>query len=66
MLEDRIKQFYKALSVGDTNALVNLFAGEPWVNTPQQGEVKGTKAFKTFVQDQQTWLNDYFVTSGPR
>jgi hypothetical protein len=58
MLQDTIKNFYNALLAGDAEALTGLFGGEPLINTPLSGEVKGTKAFKQFVAEHQAWLEE--------
>jgi hypothetical protein len=58
MLQETIKDFYVFLLAGDTDALVDMFVGEPWLNTPLQGEVKGIEAFEQFVQEQQAWLKE--------
>jgi ketosteroid isomerase-like protein len=58
MLQDTIKDFYVSLLAGDVDALTDVFIDQPLVNTPLQGEVKGTAAFKKFVEEQQTWLEE--------
>jgi hypothetical protein len=59
MLKGAIKDFYVTLLIGDADVLTDIFAGEPVVNTPLHGEVKGTQAFKQFVADQQAWLKQH-------
>ncbi len=49
-------RFYELLLAGDAAALEGLFEGEPQLNTPLQGEVKGIAAFRGFVKEQQAWL----------
>ena len=51
MLQDAIKDFYVSLLAGDVDALTDIYAGEPLVNTPLQGEVKGAAAFTRFVEE---------------
>jgi hypothetical protein len=58
MLQDTIKDFYVSLLAGDVDALTDVYLGQPQVNTPLQGEVKGAAAFKKFVEDQQAWLRE--------
>jgi hypothetical protein len=58
MLQDTIKDFYGSLLAGDVDALTDIFVGQPLVNTPLQGEVKGAAAFKRFVEEQQAWLKE--------
>lgn len=59
MLKGAIKDFYVTLLAGDVDALTDIFAGEPLVNTPLHGEVKGIEAFNQFVAEQQAWLRQY-------
>ena len=49
-------RFYKLLLAGDAEALLGLYQGEPSINTPLQGEIKGKAAFLSFVKEQQEWL----------
>jgi hypothetical protein len=58
MLQETIKDFYISLLAGDTDALIDIFVGEPLLNTPLQGEVKGAEVFEQFVQEQQAWLKE--------
>jgi hypothetical protein len=58
VLRDAIKDFYVYLLAGDVEALTDVYAGQPLVNTPLQGEVKGAAAFKRFVGEQQAWLDE--------
>jgi hypothetical protein len=58
MLQDTIKDLYVSLLAGDVDALADAYPGEPLVNTPLQGEVKGAAAFKRYVEEQQAWLKE--------
>ena len=54
---ESIKNVYSLLLAGESATLKSMFAGEPRMNTPMQGEIKGTSAFERFVQEQKAWLN---------
>jgi quercetin dioxygenase-like cupin family protein len=47
---------YHALLAGDIAAVLALFAGEPQIDTPLSGAVRGEAALRTFVREQQAWL----------
>lgn len=48
--------YYDGLLVGDVDALVESFAGEPVVYDPIRGRVKGVRAFTDFAADYRQWL----------
>jgi hypothetical protein len=58
MLKDTIKDFYVYLLAGDVDTLIAIFAGQPSIDTPLGGEVKGAAAFKRFVEEQGAWLKE--------
>jgi hypothetical protein len=51
-------RFYDDLLAGNVDSLLNLFNGEPDLNTPLRGEVKGYAAFERFVTEEQAWLSE--------
>jgi hypothetical protein len=54
--------FFPGLMTGETNALIESFAGEPEVHHPVRGRVKGVAAFERFVIETNTWLADHDAT----
>jgi hypothetical protein len=48
--------FFDGLLSGDTDALIQSFAGDPELHHPTRGRIKGTHAFQRFVTDQRDWL----------
>ena len=50
--------FYDTILEGDSDSLLELFAGEPYLNTPLQGEIKGSAPLRQFVSRQQAWLKE--------
>jgi SnoaL-like domain len=48
--------YFDGLLAGDTDALVNSFAGEPQLHHPVRGRVKGRRAFEAFVADTNAWV----------
>jgi hypothetical protein len=55
--EARITDFYRLILQGDERALDSLFAGEPLVDTPLNGEIRGKASFGTFIHEQKMWLS---------
>jgi hypothetical protein len=49
-------RFYEAILGGDTGALIRMFQGEPQINTPLHGDVKGEPSFHRFLIEQRDWL----------
>ncbi len=47
--------FFDGLIAGDTDALVESFAGEPEVHHPVRGRIKGVEAFTAFVAEMSAW-----------
>lgn len=58
LFQESLAQFSAYLLNGDFEALQALFSGEPLINTPLQGEVRGSEAFAQFVRVQQQWFKD--------
>ena len=54
-----IQGLYSALIAGDADGVMALFAAEPRLDTPLQGEVRGEEAVKEFVAKQQAWLEEH-------
>jgi SnoaL-like domain len=54
--------FFPGLMTGETNALIESFAGEPEVHHPVRGRVKGVAAFERFALETNTWLADHDAT----
>jgi hypothetical protein len=50
--------YLDGLMSGETNALINSFAGEPELYDPVRGRVKGRAAFESFVSELSSWLRD--------
>jgi hypothetical protein len=51
--------YFDGLMAGEPDALVESFAGEPELYDPVRGRIKGTKAFRAFVDEQIAWLGRY-------
>jgi hypothetical protein len=47
---------------GETDALVGSFIGEPELQHPARGRIKGVAAFARFVAETRTWLAQHNVT----
>jgi hypothetical protein len=50
--------YFDGLLAGDTDALVESFAGEPRLHHPLRGSIEGEQAFREFVADTERWLRD--------
>jgi hypothetical protein len=48
--------YFDGLLVGEIDALVESFAGEPQLHHPLRGRVKGERAFRDFVSETNEWL----------
>jgi hypothetical protein len=55
--------FFAGLTTGETNALIESFAGEPQLHHPIRGRVKGVAAFERFVVETRAWLADNDATA---
>jgi hypothetical protein len=50
--------YFEGLMAGEPDALVQSFAGEPELHDPIRGRIKGERAFRAFVTQMDTWLNE--------
>jgi hypothetical protein len=57
--------YFAGVESGETEALVQSFAGEPQLQHPVQGRVTGREAFERFVTDTNTWLAERNAVAGP-
>jgi len=48
--------YFDGLLVGEIDALIESFAGEPQLHHPLRGRVKGERAFRDFVSETSEWL----------
>src|SRR3954471_7715386 len=48
--------YFTGLMMGEPEALVRSFAGEPELHHPVHGRIKGVRAFDAFVGEHATWL----------
>jgi hypothetical protein len=48
--------YFAGVMSGETDALVESFAGEPELHHPIRGRVKGRRAFERFVSETSAWL----------
>jgi len=54
--QESLARYYHYLLNGDLEPLEALFSGTPLINTPMQGEVRGSEAFARFVGETRQWL----------
>lgn len=54
--------YFAGLMTGETEALVESFAGEPELHHPVRGRVKGRRAFENFVVETNAWLAERNVS----
>jgi hypothetical protein len=54
--------YFDGLMTGETDALVESFAGAPEVHVPMRGRVKGIRAFEAFVSETSSWLRQRNVS----
>ena len=57
--------YFDGVTSGETEALVQSFAGEPELHHPIRGRVKGRRAFERFVADTNAWLTERNVVRSP-
>ena len=64
-IEDRLRRegldtvpYFAGFLTGETNALVESFAGEPEVHYPVRGRVKGAQAFAAYAAATKAWLEE--------
>jgi hypothetical protein len=48
--------YFAGLMAGETDALVQSFAGEPELHHPVRGRIKGARAFEAFIADTNAWI----------
>ncbi len=48
--------FFDGLLVGEMDALVGSFAGEPELHHPVRGRIRGLRAFEAYARETQAWL----------
>jgi hypothetical protein len=54
--------FFDGLLVGEPDALVGSFTGEPELHHPVRGRIKGARAFEAFVGQMNAWLRQRDVS----
>jgi ketosteroid isomerase-like protein len=54
--------YFEGLLAGDTDALVESFAGEPRLHHPLRGRIEGEHEFREFVADTDRWLREREAT----
>jgi SnoaL-like domain len=54
--------YFAGLMTGETEALIESFAGEPELHHPVRGRVKGRRAFEHFVAETNAWLAERNVS----
>jgi hypothetical protein len=57
--------YFAGVTSGETEALVQSFAGEPELHHPYRGRVKGRRAFERFVTETNAWLTARKAVIGP-
>jgi SnoaL-like protein len=57
--------YFAGVTSGETEALVQSFAGEPELHHPIRGRVKGRHAFERFVTETNAWLTARNAALGP-
>jgi SnoaL-like domain len=56
--------YFAGVRSGETDALLQSFAGEPELHHPIRGRVKGRRAFERFVTETNAWLTARNAVSG--
>ena len=54
--------FFDGLMVGEIEALIGSFAGEPELHHPVRGRIRGVRAFEAYAGEVQAWLTEQNVT----
>jgi hypothetical protein len=54
--------YFDGFIAGETDALVESFAGEPELHEPVRGRIKGAAAFRAFAADMSVWLRQRNVS----
>src|SRR5437763_2209038 len=57
--------YFDGIRSGETDALVDSFAGEPELHHPVHGRVRGRREFERFVSDTNAWLTERNAVFGP-
>jgi hypothetical protein len=57
--------YFAGVTSGETEALVQSFAGEPELHHPYRGRVRGRRAFEAFVTETNAWLTARNAAIGP-
>ncbi len=50
--------YFDGLLTGETDALIDSFAGEPELHDPVRGRIKGVRAFTAYVTEIKTWFEE--------
>ena len=50
--------YFAGFLTGETDALIQSFAGEPEVHYPVRGRVRGERAFATYAAATKAWLGE--------
>jgi hypothetical protein len=56
--------YFAGVTSGETDALLQSFAGEPELHHPIRGHVKGRRAFERFVTETNAWLTAHNAVCG--
>ena len=56
--------YFAGVTSGETDALLQSFAGEPELHHPIRGRVKGRRAFARFVTETNAWLTAHNAVGG--
>jgi hypothetical protein len=56
--------YFAGVTSGETEALVQSFAGEPELHHPVRGRVRGRRAFERFVTETNAWLTAHNAVVG--
>jgi SnoaL-like domain len=54
--------YFEGLVMGEVDALVGSFAGEPRLHHPLRGQIEGEYEFREFVADTERWLREHDAT----
>jgi len=57
--------YFDGVRSGETEALIESFAGEPELHHPVRGRVRGRRAFERLVADTNAWLTAHHAVRGP-
>jgi hypothetical protein len=51
--------YFEGLVMGEVDALLGSFAGEPRLHHPLRGDIEGEEEFREFVADTERWLKEH-------